>query len=206
MTEEIPQYGLRAYALFFVKHGLVEQFGQSDLDWIVGQSMKKKIFSLLLKAGWIKKSSRDKYVCVDPKKVVKGLLEFKVPAIIKIAERPYAFIGLSAVEIWSDYSYVQRGVEKSPYFMSVLKKDLSYWKTFFSRHNIPTYVNQGTSIGEYIILKPVSRLHSVEKNGYSVISLYETMNLAKSNEIYSYPYDYMRSHYGSTATQRRRDI
>ena len=45
MTNEIPQYGLRAYALFFTRHGTEEQFGQTDLDWIVGQSMKKKNFS-----------------------------------------------------------------------------------------------------------------------------------------------------------------
>ena len=68
MTNEIPQYGLRAYALFFIRHGLKGQFGQSELDWIVRQSMKKKIFSLLLRSGWIKKASRDRYVCVSPRK------------------------------------------------------------------------------------------------------------------------------------------
>ena len=47
MTTEIPQYGLKAYALFFAKHKDKEGFKQSELDWIVGQSMKKKIFELL---------------------------------------------------------------------------------------------------------------------------------------------------------------
>ena len=55
MATEIPQYGLKAYALFFAKHKDKEAFKQSELDWIVGQSMNKKIFSLLLRAGWIKK-------------------------------------------------------------------------------------------------------------------------------------------------------
>ena len=124
MTIEIPQYGLKAYALFFIKHGSTEEFDQRDLDWIVGQSMKKKIFSLLLHSGWIKKRSRSTYVCVNPEKAMKSLLDFRVPEVVKEAERPYAFTGLSAIEIWSDYSYVQRGLENSPYFIEVLRKDL----------------------------------------------------------------------------------
>src|SRR3990167_4434928 len=99
MSTEIPQYCLRAYALFFSKHAAREPFKQSELDWIVSQSMKKKIFSLLLKSGWIAKHSRDSYLCIEPEKVVRGLIEFKVPDLIKTAKKPYAFTNLSAVEI-----------------------------------------------------------------------------------------------------------
>ncbi|MFA5856318.1 MAG: hypothetical protein WCT85_03440 [Parachlamydiales bacterium] len=195
MTSEIPQYGLKAYALFFAKHKDKEEFKQSELDWIVGQSMKKKIFSLLLRAGWIKKQSDNTYICITPENVMKGLLEFKVPKIIKEAEKDYSFTNLSAVEIWSDYSYVQRGIEKSPYFIKVLKKDLKYWKSFFNKCNIPNYVNSGTTIGEYIILIPVEKLSFVEKEGYKVESLYETIKLAKLNEMYLYAYNYMKKKY-----------
>lgn len=200
MTNEIPQYGLKAYALFFTKHGLREEFGQSELDWIVRQSMKKKIFSLLLRSGWIKKVSREKYVCVSPERAIKGLLEFKVPDIIKKAERRYAFTDLSAIEIWSDYSYIQRGIEKSPYFIKVLKQDLNYWKTFLTKYEIPFYMNEGGTIGEYIILKPISNLTFTEKDGVKVISLYETTKLAKANEVYLYPYEYIRRKYGAVTT------
>jgi len=195
MSTEIPQYGLKAYALFFEKHKDKEEFKQSELDWIVGQSMKKKIFSLLLRAGWIKKQSDNTYICINPEIVIKSLLEFKVPQIIKESERDYAFTNLSAVEIWSDYSYVQRGIEKSPYFIKVLKKDLRYWKNFFNSHNISNYVNSGSSIGEYIILIPVERLSFVEKEGYKVESLKETIKLAKLNEMYLYAYNYIMNKY-----------
>src|SRR3989344_2258920 len=195
MSTEIPQYGLKAYALFFEKHKDKEEFKQSELDWIVGQSMRKKIFSLLLRAGWVKKQSDNTYICVNPEIVMKSLLEFKVPQIIKEAERDYAFTNLSAVEIWSDYSYVQRGIEKSPYFIKVFKKDLKYWKNFFSSHNIPNYVGGGTTIGEYIILIPVKKLSFVEKEGYKVESLKETIKLAKLNEMYLYAYNYIRNKY-----------
>ena len=195
MATEIPQYGLKAYALFFARHKDEEEFKQSELDWIVGQSMKKKIFSLLLRAGWVKKQSDNTYICINPEIVINSLLEFKVPQIIKEAEKDYAFTNLSAVEIWSDYSYVQRGIEKSPYFIKVLKKDLKYWKNFFNSHNIPNYVNEGTTIGEYMILIPVQKLNFVEKEGYKVESLKETIKLAKLNEMYLYAYNYIMNKY-----------
>ena len=111
MTIEIPQYGLKAYALLYSKHGTQGEFRQSELDWIVSGSMKKKIFSLLLRSGWIKKNINGTYSCTSPSEAIKGLLEFRVPEIIKTAEKEYAFTKLSAVEIWSDFSYVQRGLE-----------------------------------------------------------------------------------------------
>ncbi|MBS3092094.1 hypothetical protein J4466_01605 [Candidatus Pacearchaeota archaeon] len=195
MATEIPQYGLKAYALFFSKHKDKEGFKQSELDWIVGQSMKKKIFALLLRAGWIKKQSNNTYVCLNPETIIRSLLEFKVPQIVKEAEKDYAFTNLSAIEIWSDYSYVQRGIEKSPYFIKVLKKDLKYWKNFFNKHNIPNYVNEGTTIGEYIILIPVEKLSFVEKENYKIDNLKETIKLAKLNEMYLYAYNYMKNKY-----------
>ena len=199
MTYEIPQYCLRAYALFYAKHGSKEPFQQSQLDWIVGSSMKKKIFSVLLKAGWIAKSSRDTYKCVEPEKTIKGLLEFKVPQSIQEATKPYAFTNLSAVEIWSDYSYIQRGVERSPYFVKVLRKDVKYWKSFFNKINIPNYIKEGSTIGEYVILIPINDVKSVDKDGLKVEQLNEALKTAKSNEMYLYAYNYMRKKYGTAS-------
>ncbi len=197
MYNEIPNYGLRAYALFFSKHGLNEEFTQSDLDWIVGQSMKKKIFSLLVNNGWIKKISTNSYKCVNPEMILKGLLEFKVSKIMKEAKKPYAFTGLSAIEIWSDYSYIQRGREKSPYYIKILKKDLKYWKSFFNRYRIPNYIKVGSTIGEFVILIPVDKLHSTEKDEMCVDTLQETEKIAKANSFYAYPYNYMKDKYGT---------
>ena len=197
MYNEIPNYGLRAYALFFSKHGLNEEFTQSDLDWIVGQSMKKKIFSLLVNNGWIKKISTNSYKCVNPEMILKGLLEFKVSQIMKGAKKPYAFTGLSAIEIWSDYSYIQRGREKSPYYIKILKKDLKYWKSFFNRYRIPNYIKVGSTIGEFVILIPVDILHSTEKDEMYVDTLQETEKIAKANSFYAYPYNYMKKKYGT---------
>src|SRR3989344_4273004 len=196
MITEIPQYGLKAYALFFSKHKINEEFKQSELDWIVSQSMKKKIFSLLLRAGWIKKKSDNTYICVNPELIINSLLDFKISEIIKRARKEYAFTNLSAIEIWSDYSYVQRGREKSPYFIKVLKKDLKYWKQFFNENNIPNYINEGSTIGEYVILIPVDKLKYDEKDDFKVESLKNTIKLAKLNEVHSYACKYMENKYG----------
>lgn len=193
---EIPPYLFRAYALFFVKYGLKREFSQKELDWIVSESMKKKIFALLLKAGWIAKKQRSTYVCLNPELILKGVLEFKVPSIIKIAKRDYCFTGLSAVEIWSDYSYVQRSWEKSPYFINVLEKDLNYWKNFFNQNRIPNYVGSGKSIGEFVILIPSKKLDFEEKNFLKVEKLGVTKNIAKNNNIYLYAYQYIKEKYG----------
>lgn len=196
MTMEIPQYSMKAYALFYSKYGDKGRFKQSELDWIVGQSMKKKIFALLLKSGWIRKKSDNTYVCIKPNIIINSLLEFRAPELIKSAKKEYAFTRLSAIEIWSDYSYVQRSKEKSPYFIKILEKDLDYWKEFFNKNNIPNYIDRGSTIGEYIILIPVKKLNFVEKDGYKVESLRNTMKLSESDEIYNYAHDYMRNKHG----------
>jgi len=200
MYSEIPQYGLRSYALLFSRHGTGEEFKQSELDWSVSESMRKKIFALLLRAGWIKKASWATYLCAAPDAIMKGLLEFRVSDIIKAAERPYAFTGSSAIEIWSDYSYVQRGMENSPYFVKVLPKDVSYWKGFFRGKSVPVYVKSGSTVGEYAILVPDKKLHYTEKDGLKVEDLKSTARIAESNDIYAYACDYMKTKYGSAAT------
>ena len=196
MTIELPQYGLKAYALLFSRYGSNGFFKQSELDWIVSVSMKKKIFSLLIRYGWIKKNVDGMYSCTNPIDAVKGLMEFRVQNTIKNAVKPYAFTQLSAIEIWSDYSYTLRGIEKSPYFIKILKKDLKYWKSFFNKNEIPNYINTGSTIGEYIILIPVDKISFEEKGDFKIESLKETMNYAKSNDIYEYAYKYMKKKYG----------
>ena len=196
MTSEIPSYGLRAYALFFLKHGSKEEFKQSELDWMVSSSMKKKIFALLVRTGWIQKKSFHTYVCIEPSEAIKSLLDFKVPNIISTAKKTYAFTRASAVEIWSDFSYMQRGREKSPYYIKVLKKDVSYWKDFFHKRNIPVYINKGTTIGEFVILIPTASLRSVKKHSFSVEPLQETLAFAKTKEIYRYAVEYIQRSLG----------
>jgi hypothetical protein len=198
MTIGLPQYGLKAYALLFAKHGTNGLFRQSELDWIVSSSMKKKIFSILLRYGWINKHSSGEYSCTSPVDAIRGLMEFRVPKIMLVSKKSYAFTKNSAIELWSDYSYILRGIEKSPYFIKVLGEDLKYWKEFFNKNEIPNYVESGSTIGEYVILIPVKSLTFDEKDELKVDTLKETMKYAKLNDIYEYASAYMRKKYGET--------
>ncbi len=206
MTSEIPAYGLRAYALLFAKHGTKEPFQQKELDWFVGPSMRKKIFSVLIHSGWIKKISRNIYSCVSPEESIKSLLDFKVPELITSAKKDYAFTGLSAIEIWSDYSYVQRSRERSPYFIKINKKDVKYWKDFFNSNNIPNYIKSGSTIGEYVILIPVAKVKPTLKEQFKVEPLKETLKEAKKNEMFNYAYIYLRKKYENPASKRKRNL
>ncbi len=199
MYREVPSFGMRAYSLVFSKYGSKETFSQSELDWVVSEPMRKKIFATLLRAGWIEKVGRSAYRCVEANEIFSHLLDFRVYEVIKMAKKPYAFTGLSAVELWSDYSYVQRGRKRSPYFVKVLRKDLGYWKGFFNGNQIPNYVGKGSTIGEFIILVPVSSLKAVGKDGLRVDSFKETLRQARGNEMYSYAYSYMKRKYGGVS-------
>jgi hypothetical protein len=162
--------------------------------------MAKKIFSILSNSGWIVRVGRDKYHCAKPSDIFLHLLDFRIPEIMKTATKPYCFYGLSAIEIWSDYSYVQRDTKRSPYFIRVLRKDLTYWKKFFAKNEVPAYVGKGSTIGEFVILDPIDSLDKTEKRGLFVEPLKIVMNEAKENELFSYAYEYMRGKYGSVAS------
>lgn len=196
MYSEIPYACMRAYALLFTRFGEKRPFAQSELDFVLSGSMKKKVFSILLNAGWIAKRGRREYLCNEPGEVFRHLLDFKVPQILGKAQKPYAFSGLSAIEVWSDYSYTQRSQERSPYFIRVLRGDVPYWKGFFAAKRVPVYIGKGTSIGEFAILLPVAKLESVEKDGLCVEPLKNAMAEAKGNEMHYYAYEYMRKKYG----------
>jgi len=194
---EIPYFGLRAYSLFFSKFGTVSPFSQSQLDFVVSEPMKKKVFALLLNAGWIRKAGRGEYLCNRADEIFRHLLDFRVPSIMASAKREYAFTGASAIEIWSDHSYLQRGRERSPYFIKVLRKDIGHWKGFFSAHRVPSYVGKGSTIGEFVVIIPCKSMAREEKGGLFVEHRAIAMQEARKNEMFSYPYEYMRRKYGN---------
>ncbi len=193
---ELPPYGLRAYALLYSRRGSQEPFNQSELEWIVSPSMKKKIFSLLLRSGWLVKVGRTEYRCVSPEQAIKGLLEYRVPEVLKKTSLPYALTGASAVELWSDYSYVQRGMERSPYFIKVLRRDLAKWQNFLNKESIQNYIGAGSTVGEFIILKPVKKLKFIEKSGLKVEPLNETIKESEGNYLFDYALQYIKNKHG----------
>jgi len=192
MTKEIPKYALRAYALLYTKYGTDEEFTQDSLNWIVSSSMRKKIFSVLLNSGWIEKKSKRKYVCINPENILTSLFLFKVPDILKKSEKEYCYTGMSAAEIWTDFSYMQRSWEHSPYFIKIKESDLDYWKDLLSEHGIPYLTEQGTFIGEFIILKPQKKLDYSIHNDFPVDKLDDVVDFCKKNSLFEYALAYLK--------------
>jgi len=60
-------------------------------------------------------------------------------------------------------------------------------------------VESGQTIGEFVVLIPVKKLVSKEKDGFKVDSLQETLGFARSNEIFQYAVEYMENKYGEAA-------
>ncbi|MBI4454260.1 hypothetical protein HY636_06470 [Candidatus Woesearchaeota archaeon] len=192
MTQEIPKYVLRAYALLYTKYGTENRFTQDTLNWVVSSSMRKKIFSVLLNSGWIVKTSKREYMCNDPKTIFSSLFLFKIPEILKTSKKKYYFCKMSAVEIWTDFSYIQRSWEHSPYFIYINKEDLNYWKGFLSKFNMPFFIEEGSFIGEFVILMPRKRLICTTYNHFPVEKLSSCVKFCKNNSLFEYPLAYLK--------------
>lgn len=206
MTQEIPKYVLRAYALLYTKYGTENRFTQDTLNWIVSSSMRKKIFSVLLNTGWIVKTSKREYICNEPKTIFSSLFLFKVPEILKRSEKKYYYGKMSAVEIWTDFSYIQRSWEHSPYFIYIKKEDLNYWKGFLSKHNIPFFIEEGSFIGEFVILMPMkklSRLSDTTYNHFHVEKLSSCVRFCKNNSLFEYPLAYLKEKFKLNITVKK---
>ncbi|MDP3742330.1 MAG: hypothetical protein Q8R15_03380 [Candidatus Micrarchaeota archaeon] len=172
---QLPPYGFRAYALFYRQHSTKDKFKQSELNGIISSSMKKKIFALLVKAGWLEKASRQEYRCISLEKIIKNSLKPVVPDLLKTSDLPYALTGHSALELWKGHTGMQRNTVKTPYFIKVLKTDVQAWKNYLNHSSIPNYVENGSTIGEFVVLIPAARLRFAKRKGLKVERLWQTV-------------------------------
>jgi len=99
---------------------------------------------------------------------------------------------MSAAEIWTDFSYIQRSWEHSPYFIKIKDSDLDYWKQFLSKNGIPFFMKEGTFIGEFIILYPQRSLKCSVHNGFPVERLVDTIKFCQNNSLFEYPLAYLK--------------
>jgi hypothetical protein len=191
MAQEIPKYALRAFGLLYIKFGNKISFSQDAFNWIVSSSMRKKIFSVLLKSGWIKKKSKKEYLCNEPSDIFYSFFEQRVPEMLKSSKRDYCFSRMSAVEIWTDFNYIQRSFEHNPYFINVKEEDLDYWKDFLASQNIAYFINEGTFMGEFVILLPKKNIEFVSHKENPVEKLEEAVAFCQGNSLFEYPLAYL---------------
>lgn len=194
MAEPIPTYAQEAYAILYNRFAS-DNFQSDYLSWFISRSMVKKTLHVLEKAGWIRRVGKGKYVCANADAIFKSMIEFKVPMLLEEAGRRYAYADASAVEVWTDYSYIQRSWEHSPYYVKVLSRELNEWVEYFRGHRVKVFVNIAEpSLGEFVVLKPHEGLVHEEHNNLPVEPLDTVVKYCERNiDSFEYPLAYLRA-------------
>jgi hypothetical protein len=197
MVSPVPVYAQEAYAVLRSRFGEGE-FGPEYLAWFVSETMVKKMLHVLEKAGWTRRVGRGRYVCVTPDAIFQSMVRFRVPQLLEAAGRPYVYAGASAVEIWTDYSYIQRSFEHSPYFVKVLRRDVRFWVSYFRAHKVRVFVGEaGTALGEFIVLQPQPRMTRQTRAGLPVEPVAAVVRFCERNiDAFEYPLAYLNAKFG----------
>jgi len=194
MTEPVPTYAQEAYAILYNRFAS-DSFPSDYLTWFISRAMVKKTLHILEKAGWIRRVEKGRYVCVNPDVVFKSMIEFKVPKLLERAGMRYAYTEASAAEIWTDFSYIQRSWEHSPYYIKVLRSDLKQWLEYFNKHRVNVFVNEAElSLGEFVVLKPQEKLVYDTYNNLPVEPLERVVRYCEMHiDSFEYPLAYLQA-------------
>ncbi len=172
-----------------------DSFPADYMSWFLSRGMVKKTLHTLEHAGWIRRVEKGSYVCKNADEIFTSMVEFRVPGLLNEAGMKYAYTEASAVEVWTDYSYIQRSWEHSPYFVKVLRSDLDRWIGYFRKHKVKVFTSRPElSMGEFVVLKPV-RAFSVEMhNGLPVDPLKSAVAYSEAHiHTFEYPLAYLEA-------------
>lgn len=196
MTYPIPAFAQTAYAILRAKFGS-DTFPSGYLGRYVSNSMVKKTLHTLETAGWIERVERGVYVCVGPDEIFDSMIEFRVPDLLEDVGMPYAYVDASAVEIWTDFAYIQRSWEHSPYYVQVRRDDIEEWTDRFRDHRVKVFVDEvRPALGEFVVLRPVERVSGTDHDGVPVQPLDEVVRYCEEHiDAFEYPLAYMRAKY-----------
>lgn len=194
MSEAVPAYAQEAYAILRGRFGS-DRFPADYMSWFVSRSMVKKTLHVLEHAGWIRRVEKGSYVCRNADDIFESMVEFKVPRLLSEAGMRYAYTEASAVEVWTDYSYVQRSWEHSPYFVRVLRSDLGRWVSYFRKHKVKVFTSKPElSMGEFVILKPADGFAIVMHDGLPVEPLESAVSYSEKHvHTFEYPLAYLKA-------------
>src|SRR5437879_11944037 len=115
MSESVPTYAQEAYAVLRSRFG-GDSFPADYMSWFVSKSMVKKTLHTLEHAGWIRRVERGSYVCKNADEIFRSRVEFRVTMLLSEAGMRYAYAAARAAEVWTEYSYIRRRWQHSPYF------------------------------------------------------------------------------------------
>src|SRR3989442_14948978 len=194
MSEAVPAYAQEAYAILRGRFSS-DSFPADYMSWFVSRSMVKKTLHTLEHAGWIRRVHKGSYVCKNADDIFKSMVESRVPSLLSRAGMRYAYTEASAVEVWTDYSYIQRSWEHSPYFVRVLRSDLDRWVSYFRKHKVKVFTSRPElAMGEFVILKPERGFANATHNGFPVDPLESTVSYSEKHiHAFEYPLAYLQA-------------
>ena len=194
MSEAVPTYAQEAYAILRSRFGS-DRFPANYLSWFVSRGMVKKTLHTLEHAGWIRRVEKGSYVCRNADEIFRSMVEFRVPRLLSEAGMKYAYTEASAVEVWTDYSYIQRSWEHSPYFVKVLRSDLDGWISYFRKHKVKVFTSKPEmAIGEFVVLNPSGGFAVEMHNGQPVDPLASAVAYSETYiHTFEYPLAYLEA-------------
>ena len=162
----------------------------------------KTLFDLV-KLGFIIRIKKKVYKTIGPAGFIKKMVEENSAAehVLGKAEKKYAYCDNDAVIIWTE-GYYWTGFTKAykPINIRVLNSDVRYWTKFFRKNNVEFVFESGkwskTLFGVVYILHPVKTMRIEIKDNSPVISLKETVEFCRKNELaYSPAIEYLDDKY-----------
>ena len=194
MSEPVPAYAQEAYAILRSRFASAS-FPSDYLSWFISGGMVKKTLHMLERAGWIRRIRKGEYLCVNSDDIFASMVEFRVPKLLQDAGMQYVYSDASAVEIWTDYSYIQRSWEHSVYYISVLRKELKRWVEYFRKHRVQAFITSAKpSLGEFVVLIPKEKLICETHNGLPVESLETVVSYCEKHiDTFDYSLAYLRA-------------
>jgi hypothetical protein len=142
----------------------------------------------LIRLEFIKRKKRGAYQIVKPEDYVKKIVKENTGKTdsIQQAKKPYAYTDSTAVNIWTDgYYWTDFTKGFKPIHITVLKKDVPYWKHFFISHDTE-YIMDGehkTLFGVTYIVHPKDTITIETKNDSAVVPLKEIITYCQNNML-----------------------
>jgi hypothetical protein len=194
MSEAVPAYAQEAYAILRNRFGS-DSFPSDYLSWFVSRSMVKKTLHTLENAGWIRRVEKGSYVCRNADDIFKSMIGFRVPSLLSKTGMRYAYTDASAVEVWTDYGYIQRSWEHSPYFVKVLRDDVGKWIAYLRKHKVKVFTSKPQmAMGEFVVLKPSGGFAVEMHNGLPVDPLASAVAYSEKHiHTFEYPLAYLEA-------------
>lgn len=158
------------------------EFTTRDLSLITGTSRAAKLLSDLKFKGIVERVGHGRYRLLKPSERpdIRVLEWERVRRIILKAPWTKAFVDSSAVEVWTNGSYiVSRSAFIKVFHISIIESDHSKWINYLNSSGVS--IKGKKKVGAFVDLIPVKSVKYELKNGEPVIPKDETIKLIKDH-------------------------